>query len=226
MNKLVKQWVETDDPSSLPVDWHRRIVGGNWDRVGAAQLAFMVRNGMDPHHTLLDVGCGSLRAGVRFIGYLDEGNYYGLEEVIALLQQGIDVEIPRYNLAPKRPTFITNGAFDLTSVPAGLRFDFAVAQGVFTHLVPEQIETCVGSVLSRLAEGGKFFATFHVGARTDLGQRVEWGWQQKKQVARTKAVYTRDDLERMAANAGASLLYMGDWEHPRKAQRMFQLAPC
>src|SRR4051794_24004227 len=44
---------------------HRRRVGGRWQELGSLQLDFMVAQGLQPQHRLLDVGCGALRGGVR-----------------------------------------------------------------------------------------------------------------------------------------------------------------
>lgn len=58
---------------------HRSFIGGMWDELGDLQFEFMKEQGLKPHHRLGDVGCGALRGGVKFIPYLDAGNYYGLD---------------------------------------------------------------------------------------------------------------------------------------------------
>ena len=40
----------------------------------------MVEHGLKPEHKLLDVGCGPLRGGIKFINYLEPGNYYGVDK--------------------------------------------------------------------------------------------------------------------------------------------------
>ena len=37
---------------------HREAIGGLWDELGEHQLGFLIREGMKPHHKLLDIGCG------------------------------------------------------------------------------------------------------------------------------------------------------------------------
>ena len=56
---------------------HRDVIGGLWEELGQLQLDFMIREGLKPHHKLLDIGCGSLRGGIHYIRYLDVGNYVG-----------------------------------------------------------------------------------------------------------------------------------------------------
>ena len=48
-------------------DGHRAYVGGLWEALGSLQFKFMIDRGLEPQHVLLDVGCGTLRGGVRFI---------------------------------------------------------------------------------------------------------------------------------------------------------------
>jgi hypothetical protein len=45
---------------------YKEAIGGEWDKLGKIQLERLVMHGMQPHHMLLDMGCGSLRGG-RFL---------------------------------------------------------------------------------------------------------------------------------------------------------------
>src|ERR1700756_713587 len=67
---------------------HRAYIGGRWEEYGQLEFDFMVSRGLKPEHVLLDIACGSLRAGVHFIPYLDAGNYLGIEKEDALIKQG------------------------------------------------------------------------------------------------------------------------------------------
>src|SRR6516164_2727494 len=69
---------------------YRELVGGSWDEIGQLQLDFLVARGLMPHHRLLDVGCGSLRAGVKVVRYLDPGHYAGIDLHESLLDAGYD----------------------------------------------------------------------------------------------------------------------------------------
>jgi len=121
-------------------DWHRRTVRGTdafWDSLGKLQLDYLVEQGLKPEHYVLDVGCGPLRAGVHFIGYLEPGHYAGIDKRGDTLMRARDVELPRYGLADKNPNILVNGAFEFTKL--GQTFDYAIAQSVFTHL-PEDLQ--------------------------------------------------------------------------------------
>jgi SAM-dependent methyltransferase len=77
---------------------HREFVGGLWDEIGALQLNFMIRQGLRPDMRLLDLGCGCLRGGVRFLQYLERGNYYGIDSNASLLRAAWEIELPRAGL--------------------------------------------------------------------------------------------------------------------------------
>jgi SAM-dependent methyltransferase len=142
-------------------DWHRRTIGNlpRWDELGDLQFRFLVDQGLQPHHTFLDVGCGPLRGGIRFIRYLEPGRYYGVEKDAAVLEEARRVELPRHGLVDKRPTLAAMDNFDFPSL--GQTFDYALAQSVFTHLPLNNIIRCVMQMEKVLVEGGKFFATIY-----------------------------------------------------------------
>ena len=54
-------------------------IGGLWDEMGRHQFDFLRDQGLDPHHCLLDIGCGSLRGGQYFIDHLEPGYYCGFD---------------------------------------------------------------------------------------------------------------------------------------------------
>jgi SAM-dependent methyltransferase len=191
-------------------------VGGRWDELGALQFDFLRARGLEPHHRLLDVGCGSLRGGVHAIAYLEPGHYVGIEKERALLDAGRNVELPRAGLVQARPLLHVTGDFDLTWLEPAVRFDFALAQSVFTHLRPGLIDRCVRSVLPRLAPGGAFYATFFESTDGEDWLGPSHGWREDElQHPR----YTVDTLTRLAIGAGGALEYIGAWGHPRD-QRM------
>jgi hypothetical protein len=67
---------------------HRDVIGGMWDEIGSLQMDFLKANGLMPEHKLLDIGCGSLRLGVRAAEFLEPGNYWGTDLSSALLDAG------------------------------------------------------------------------------------------------------------------------------------------
>jgi SAM-dependent methyltransferase/predicted O-methyltransferase YrrM len=152
--------------------WHLLSVGGNFKAMGMAQLEMLKRNGLKPHHTLLDVGCGSLRLGVQAMGYLQPCCYFGIDCDEQMVKAGIQRELLAETRAEKQPSFTINKYFDLSEF-GNTKFDFAIAQSVFTHLPPTGIELCLKNVMARINPGGKFFASYNLADNhiTRFGQK-------------------------------------------------------
>ncbi len=137
---------------------HREAIGGMWEEIGALQMQFLIREGLKPHHRLLDVGCGSLRLGVKAISYLDHEHYYGLDISEDLVKAGYDKELSSEQRAkfPWRNVAISD-AFDVSTF--AVEFDMAIAQSVFTHLPLNHIRRCLAMIAPKLKRGAHFYAT-------------------------------------------------------------------
>ena len=129
----------------MKLDWHREYVGGLWDEIGRLQFEFLRARGLKPAHRLFDVACGSLRAGVHFIPYLNADRYFGLDRNSDLIQAGTERELNPRDFHDKRPNFVVSGAFEFEKF--GVTADIALAQSLFTHLRRTQslraCESCV-----------------------------------------------------------------------------------
>jgi SAM-dependent methyltransferase len=197
---------------------YRTAVGGLWDELGALQFDYLVAQGLKPEHRLLDVGCGSLRGGLRFIAYLDTGNYHGIDISSHLLAAGRR-ELAKAGLAAREPHLIVDDAFRFGrfSVP----FDYALAVSVFTHLPFNVIMRCLTEVERVLVPGGRFYATFYL----NHGQRLNVA-PYKERAAGTTTIdsdpfYYDPDIFRWAvAESSLDFTLIGDWKHPRNQQLM------
>ncbi len=197
-------------------DWHRSTVRGNdafWDYLGKLQLDYLVEHGLQPEHYLLDVGCGPLRAGVHFIGYLETGHYAGVDKRGARLERAAEVELPRHGLEGKSPLLLVNEDFEFSKL--GQTFDYAIAQSVFTHLPLNSIVRCLVEMSRVLRPGGRFYATIYENpqGKTYLGEI-----QQSSRVVsypdRDKYHYDLDTLGSVCEGTGLTMSYGGDWGHP------------
>lgn len=195
---------------------YRVTVGGLWDEVGTLQFEYLVAQGLKAEHRLLDIGCGSLRGGVRFVEYLDVGNYYGLDIDAQLLTAGRR-ELAKAGLLDREPHLIVDDAFRFDRFDAS--FDYALAVSVFTHLPFNVIMRCLTEVERVLAPGGRFYATFYA----NHGPRLNVA-PYKEQAAGTTTVdadpfYYDPDLLRWAvAESTLDFSLIGDWKHPRNQQ--------
>jgi SAM-dependent methyltransferase len=184
---------------------HRQAVGGMWDEIGQAQFDFLLQQGLQPDHQLIDIGCGSLRAGVHLVRYLEPGHYAGIDIDEPLIKGGRR-ELKDVGLTDKEPDLIVNGQFDLSRF--GRKFDFALAQSVFTHLPVNPIVRCLREVEAALVPGGRFFATFNE-IDTRLGM-----------TDRDPFLYDRDIFRWAVEGSSLDFEYLGLWGHPRGTHPM------
>ena len=201
-------------------EWHRRTIGNIdlWEQIGRLQFDFLVQQGLRPEHSLLDVGCGPLRGGVHFIRYLEPGNYYGVEKNASVLAEAEARELTP-ELKEKRPTLAAISDFGFSRLDR--KFDFAIAQSVFTHLYLNEIIRCLVNMDEALAPGGRFYATFFVNPD---------GKQNLSDIHQTDAVVTHFDrdffhydlasFEWACEGLGLTVDYVGDWENPRNQKML------
>ncbi|OQX16845.1 MAG: hypothetical protein BWK73_02605 [Thiothrix lacustris] len=196
---------------------HRAFVGGDgihWDEIAKLQFNFLISEGLQINHTLIDVACGSLRAGRLFVNYLNAGNYFGIDKEINLIIHGVAEELGISSFIEKKPNFVVSGDFDFTKFSR--RPDFGIAQSLLTHLTAEDIYLCFKSLRKFIAEDGKFYATFF-----EVQAPIN-------NYATSDAIdcffYSRDQLNSLADVAGWRMQYIGDWGHPRD-QKMIKLEP-
>jgi hypothetical protein len=187
---------------------HRGYVGGSWEEIGKVQFDFMLNQGLKPEDILLDVACGSLRAGRHFIAYLNKGHYLGLDHNRWLIEAGLKHEVPKAMQKEKRPEFVISDAFEfekLTKQPT-----FALAQSLFSHLTKADIELCLRNLFAAMPSGGRFFATF-----VPMSFLPE-DYQNPDQSADDKAFrYDAEEILEIGRAAGWQGRYIGDWGHPR-----------
>lgn len=180
-----------------------------YDFMGATQFRLLTTLGLREHHSVLDFGCGSLRAGRLLIPYLLEGRYYGLEPNQWLIDDAIDRELGRSIIDLKRPTFLYRSDYRATAF--GTSFDFILAQSIFSHAGRDVVSTCLAEFRSRLAKSGLILATFvqpdQPGATEDF---TGSGW-----VYPACVTYKLETVANMIENAGLFGRAL-PWFHPRQ----------
>ena len=121
-------------------------------------MSLLLAAGLRETHKLVEVGCGSLRAGRMFIPYLLPGNYHGIEPNQWVVEEGIRHELGEGILEVKRPNF--RFVDDFSAEGFGVEFDFALAQSVFSHTYPEMTLAGLKGMSKALAPDGRIFANF------------------------------------------------------------------
>ena len=76
-----------------------------YDLLAASHFRLVTLLGLREHHSFLDIGCGSLRAGKLLIPYLLPERYYGIEPNEWLVREGIEKEVGQGLVALKKATF-------------------------------------------------------------------------------------------------------------------------
>lgn len=136
-------------------------IGGMWEEIGLLQFEFLKKMGLRPEHHLLDIGCGTLRGGRHFIGYLNAGNYTGIDISPACLDAARDL-LEAEQLKDKNPKLVLNTSKDMKFTEfEGETFDFILAQSVFTHLPESIIRECLGNVGRCMHENSAFYFTYY-----------------------------------------------------------------
>ncbi len=202
-------------------DWHRRSIAelSTWEELSRLQFDYLVTAGLEPQHYFLDVGCGPLRGGMRFIPYLGPGHYFGVDKNAAVLEEARRVELPRYGLVERNPTIVAMEDFGFERL--GHVFDYALAQSVFTHLPLNSIIRCLMNVERVLVPGGKFYATFYENER---------GKHNLDDVQQTPAIVTHFDhdyyhydfgsFEWACEGTSLTVEHLGGWNHPRNQKML------
>jgi len=200
---------------------HRQLVGGMWEQIGALQLAFMKKIGLRPDDLLLDVGCGCLRGGVKFVEYLNRDNYFGIDISQSLLNAGYDQEISaNEGLVAKLPRQNLRCVDTFDAASFGKEFDYAIAQSVFTHLTLNSIRQCLENLPRVIKLNGKFCATYFRiadGQPSGLPQQnrfgvVTYGYKDPYH-------YRVADFQHLIRGLPWAIEDELEWDHPR-GQRM------
>ena len=215
---MITHYYEAEDiAAAVARGEHRELIGGLWDEIGALQLEFLKTNGLLPQSRLLDIGCGSLRLGIRAVEFLRAKNYWGTDLNQALLDAGYNKEIVPAGLAEKLPRshLVVDEDFAFSDIPHEI--DFAVAQSVFTHLPLNHMRLCLANLGRHITSPCTFFFTIFTppaaGAVTESHLHPKGGVVTHPH--RDPYHYSIADLFYAAAKTPWSIEYVGEWNHPR-----------
>jgi SAM-dependent methyltransferase len=166
-----------------------------WPMKRAFQIDFLRARGLRPSHTLVDLGCGSLRGGIALIDYLLPGHYTGIDVRDSVLDQARG-ELVREKLTHKRPRLIR--AHSLATVELAGPVDVFWAFSVLFHMSDAILLDALGLVARGLAAPGVFYANI-----ID-GEGEPGCWQGFPVVARSLQTY-----QELAARCGLSVECLG-----------------
>lgn len=194
----------------------RSMVGGMWDEIGTLQIQFLKNQGLRPHHTLIDIGCGCLRGGVHFVRYLELGKYYGIDINQSLIDAGVK-ELEKAGIADRKVQLRTTDKFAMASF--GQRFDYGIGISLFTHLFANHIVRCLVEARKVMKPTSRFFFSFFEAPHSaHLEEIVHSPGGKVSKYDSDPFHYSIEEMEWFAKVAGLRMILIGDWGHPRGQQ--------
>jgi cyclopropane fatty-acyl-phospholipid synthase-like methyltransferase len=124
----------------------------------ASHLEDLRAVGMQPHHRLLDYGCGVMRTGMTAIPYLASGRYTGVDISAVRIEKGRDL-LAESGIEPDTYEAFTVTDCDLKELQ-GRQFDYVWAQSVLTHMPVSEIRVMLRAMRPLIAPDGQFLFTF------------------------------------------------------------------
>lgn len=173
--------------------------------VGEIQLDFLKSQGLQPHHRLLDIGCGWLRGGEWLIDYLNTGRYVGIEKDPDMLARAKSEVLSRSDVIAKSPHIVEGVPTPELMGDLG-EFDYGLAHSVLTHLVPDQIVDLLQTVMPHL---DVFYASFNRSTEVSLGKP-----HKSREGERTRCQYPFTVLSELGRRVGCHLEDLGEFGHP------------
>src|SRR5262245_2246284 len=145
--------------------------------------------GLEPQHSVLDVGCGNGKLGIVLTKYLTDGGSYDGFDIV-----GTAIEWCSRHITPQYPNirFRHADVYNTHYNPHGrlrasefafpydsARFDFVQLGSLFTHLVPESMEHYLAEVARVLKPNGICLITYYL--LTGASKRgIQAGWAAPK----------------------------------------------
>lgn len=161
---------------------HAQVYVGNanddYQMAGLLQLELLKRNGLAPHHHVLDIGCGALVAGRPLMQFLDADRYVGIEPNLWLVEAAREHFPDSEDLfLAKRPVFLAGTEFDASET--GRAFDFVISHSVLSHAAHWQLPQFIASVEKTLAPQGVAVASIRFRDEHEVvrGDSLHEQWQ-------------------------------------------------
>lgn len=178
-----------------------------WLELGERQFTYLRDRGLLPHHRMLEIGCGNLRAGWRFIEHLAPGAYTGVDISPDIIAAARDTLRDRH-LEAKNPTLLVVDDMSLRDLPDD-HFDVVHAHSVFSHCPIEVVEAAFTGVHRVIRHDGFFDFTYNESADGRYWSRLREDW-----------FYPTELLIDAATRHGFRTERMEGWRHPQAKLRL------
>ena len=134
-----------------PENQHAVNFVGTRAKSGRTQLEVLIKEGLQPHDSIFEVGCGALVAGIAIIRYLDKNKYCGNDPNTWLRDDTLKIEQNR-DILEKNPVFYSNDDFKIKN---WRKYDFIFAHSIFNHAANWQFEVFLDDVKKHMKKDTK-----------------------------------------------------------------------
>jgi SAM-dependent methyltransferase len=219
------------DPEIPPRRLQSWVGAGDYRAIGEEfRRHFVELGGLQPHHDVVDVGCGSGRMAFALKGWLT-GSYEGFDvapEGILWCQHAISSRHPnfRFQVADVRSErynpsgAATAGEYRFPYEDAA--FDFAFLTSVFTHLPHDAVAHYLRELARVLRPGGRCFATYFLmndeaislmGGHGQFGVDLGTHLVVDERVPDRAVAYREHHVRQMHERAGLPIeaIHLGSW---------------
>lgn len=176
--------------------------------------------GLQPHHHLLEPGCGWGRNALPLVDFLKDGGSYDGFDILAgeieWAQRHISVAHPQFRF---QHAHVYNKYYNiLDGCPstdyrfpyAEASFDVVCLRSVFTHMLRADVEHYVQEIARVLKLGGRCYATYYLlrgdnrsdGATERFPHRDEGCFLRSREWPEWEVAYDEADLHRLYAQCG------------------------
>jgi SAM-dependent methyltransferase len=152
-----------------------RYVGTN-SLEGLGQLKLLVYEGCQPHHKVLEVGCGVLMAGYPILQFLHPNCYVGIDPNRWLIDSALEVPQIKAAVQQKQARFLFTDQFDASS--SNEQFDFIISHSILSHCAVWQLPLFLQQLRGSLREGGKILASIRFTEGNRFGSRGYHGTEE------------------------------------------------
>jgi hypothetical protein len=149
-------------------------------------IKVMLQHGLQPQHTFVDYGCGSLRLGRPIIELLDAGKFWGLDLAQAFLDAGL-AHVGAELTAQKRPNLRVIDDAGLAAAKAA-RPDFIAAWHVCGKIPDQILDGFFAKVLGLMHAGTHVFLQFEDTGRREQLHGLAWSLPEPMVIAAIRRV--------------------------------------
>lgn len=224
MTHIPTEGLDFDEPALEQQLELMRGPTGAWRVDREVQVRALGKLGLQPHHQLLEIGCGPLQAGAPLIRFLERGHYTGVDVNADRLAAARDV-IRRFGLEERKPRLVLSDDFGLDQLEPG-SFDRVWSFHVVIHFPLPLVARYMQAVATLLKPDGiGWFSAWVTPEGTPFNRRGSW-----LEFPVTEA--GGDFFKSAAAEAGldcASLGTLEEWglpsDRPAAKNWLFEVSP-